>query len=325
MGDIFGAAGQVASASIAAGAQKRATSEQIKALERAREFVYRELEPSRINEQATAADIDRAKSRLALQAITDPALLRARYASSEALARQAEQIGAPGGQVEQVRNQAVTEVLGQGTSGTAAQLKQRLIDQALTEMEAGASLPPDVQSELVRAGLERAPRGMAPTLTRRLIGQEGLALQSERQRRALALTGAAEGLERNRNALLLELFPQLQQSQQTDIKSAAGALQASAGELPSAGLGGESIANIWLARVGAANQLSQSAAEAAARGTQAQGQAWAQGIGGATRYAAGALPSAADTYNKLFAAKPAATGAGASASAGTNYAALFGG
>lgn len=307
MGDVLGFAGDIASSAISASAQKKATKMQIKALEKARDFVYRELEPSKINEQARAADVERARSRLALQAITDPALLRARYASSEALARGAEQIGAPGGQVEQVRDLAVSEALGQGRTGTAAQLKQRLIDQALTELEAGATLPPDVQSELVRAGLERAPRGMGQTLTRRLIGQEALALQSERQRRALALTGAAEGLERNRNALLLELFPTLQKSQAADIGAASGALQTSSAELPQAGLGGESVANIWLARVGAQNQLMQQAADAAARGAQAQGQILSGALGTGARYAAGALPSAVDTYNRFFAPKTFST------------------
>lgn len=312
MGEIFSAAGNVASASIAASAQKKATSAQIKALERQRSFVFEQLEPSRINEQATAADIDRAKSRLALQSITDPALLRARYSASEALAREAEQIGAPGTETELVREQAVSEALGQGTTGVAASLKQRLIDQALTELDAGATLPGDVQAELVRAGLERAPRGMGQNLTRQLIGQQAIALQSERQRRALELTGAAEGLERNRNALLTSLFPALQQSQAANLGMSQAALQASANELPQAGLSGESIANIWLARVGATNQLAQASADAAARGGQAQAQIWNQALGGATQSLASALPSTAQTYNSIFgtrtAAQPGLTG-----------------
>lgn len=300
MGEIFSAAGNVASASIAASAQKKATSAQIKALERQRSFVFEQLEPSRINEQATAADIDRARSRLALQAITDPALLRARYSASEALAREAEQIGAPGTETELVRAQAVADALGQGTTGTAAQLKQRLIDQALTELDAGATLPGDVQAELVRAGLERAPRGMGQNLTRQLIGQQAIALQSERQRRALELTGAAEGLERNRNALLTSLFPALQQSQAANLDMSQAALQASAGQLPQAGLSGESIANIWLARVGATNQLAQAAADAAARGGQAQAQAWQTGLGAATNAFGQALPTTRQTYQSIF-------------------------
>lgn len=270
-----------------------------------RDFVYKELAPGRINEQATSADIDRAKSRLALQAITDPALLRARYSASEALAQQAAQIGAPGTETERVREQAVSEALGQGTTGVAASLKQKLIDQALTELEGGATLPGDVQAELVRAGLERAPRGMGQNLTRQLIGQQGIALQSERQRRALELTGAAEGLERNRNSLLTSLFPALQQSQAANLGMSQAALQASAGELPQAGLSGESIANIWLARVGATNQLAQSATDAAARGGQANAQIWNKALGGVTQSLASALPSTAQTYNSIFGTRAA--------------------
>jgi hypothetical protein len=50
-----------------AAAIKEATQLQIDALERQRDFVFDQLEPSRVNREALQADIARAQSQLALQ------------------------------------------------------------------------------------------------------------------------------------------------------------------------------------------------------------------------------------------------------------------
>lgn len=92
MGEIFTAAGSVAAAGIAANAMQEATDAQIEALERQREFVYNNLDPSVISPQATQADVSRALNRLALQGYVDPTLLAQRYASESAIASQAAQV-----------------------------------------------------------------------------------------------------------------------------------------------------------------------------------------------------------------------------------------
>jgi hypothetical protein len=283
-------AGSIASASIQAGAVKDAANMQIKALERQRDFVFSELDPTKINAMATAADVERAKSRLALQGITDPALLQTRYEAENKLLEQVKGIGA--GDAEKVAAQTTEEALAQGETGVAAQMKQRLVDQAIDELEAGASLPQDVQAELMKAGLERSgmvqgsvqPRGLAGNVARQMIGERGLALKAERQGRAVALTDAAAALEQNRNALLMSLFPNLKNLQTANMGLATGGLSAAEAALPESGLSGESIANLWLARVGATNTLAQSAADAAAKSATGQAQAWSQALGAGTQY-----------------------------------------
>lgn len=302
MGEIFTATGQVASASIAASATKKATQMQIDALERQKQFVYDELSPGKIGAAATAQDAQRIKDRLALQAITDPALLATRYAASQKIQQGVEGLGAGAG--DAVAAQAAAEALTSQAGPNA--LKQKLIDAALAEIDAGASLPNDLQAELMKAGLERAgsvtpgasPGGVGGTIARELVGKAGLELKAQRQGRAAALATAAQGLETQRASLLGSLFPALKQTQLANLGAAAGAFGTANTAVPEAGLGGSDIANIWLARVGATNQLAQSAADAAARGGMANAQIWGNAIGGATQAIGSTLPKT--DYKKLF-------------------------
>src|SRR6266446_2642479 len=158
MGDTFGiggiaqAAGSVAAAAITSGAMKDATQMQIDALQRQKDFVFKQLDPSTISPLATQADISRAQNQLALQARIDPALLAQRYQAEGAIGKTAGELGAgsPSDQVAQVAvREAVAGVPGQKDAQKA------LVDAALKEIAQGATLPPDVQAELVKAGLEK--------------------------------------------------------------------------------------------------------------------------------------------------------------------------
>lgn len=284
MGEIFGMAGQLGAAAMQADAIEKASETQVKALKEQRDFVFSQLDPTKISGMAKEADIERARSRLALQGSTDPALLAARYAAEGKILEGVEGLGQ--GPSEAVAGQAAYEALAGG--GTSEQMKQRLIDTALDELNAGATLPQDVQAELVRAGLERSgsvsgkatSRGLGGNITREMVGERALALKSERQAKAVALSQAANQLEQSRAQLLQNLFPALKANQLSNISAAQGALASSAAEMPQAGLSGESIANIWMARVGVTNQLAQAQADAAAKNTIGQAQAWSNAIGG---------------------------------------------
>lgn len=299
--DLFSAAGQVAGAAITAAAMKDAAQMQIKALEKQRQFVYNELAPEKIGAQATAQDIDRARNRLALQAQTDPALLRSRYKAEGAIEKNLDELFGPNAPGDLIAQQAQAEALAPSVAGQA---KQRLIDAALGELDAGATLPPDLQAELVTAGLTRAGAtgaraGGQRVEVARMIGERGLQLQAERQQRAAALTGAAQQLESSRANILGSLFPALQ-AQQLQKQQAAQAALGMAEELkPQAGLAGTDIANLWLARVGATNQLAQQQADIGARAGQAAATALGQGIGGAFRLAGGVAtnPTLQDWYS----------------------------
>lgn len=294
IGALFGAAGQIAAASMQAAAVKEATKMQIAALERQRQYVYENLDPSVIGAQAAQGDINRAVNQRNLQGLIDPALLNQRYAAQDAIGQSLASLGQESGRVSR---QATEEAL-RGTEGMT-QLKDQLVEQALNELSMGATLPPDVQAELVKAGLERSGsttgsasgQGQGGQILRTILGTAGLQLKAQRQEQAAKLATSAQNLEASRQNILQSLFPRLSSVQLENLGGAQSVLNQSNAMMPEAGLSGHDVANIWLARVGATNQLAQNAANAAAAGAQQQGQIWAGAIGGATRAVAGAAPS----------------------------------
>lgn len=294
MGEIFTAAGQVAAAAMQAAALREATQMQIDALERQRQYVYANLDPSVIGAQAYQGDVNRALQQRTLQGMIDPALLNQRYASETAISDSLSKIGEESGRVSK---QAADEAL-RGTPGMDL-VKQKLVDQALQELEMGATLPPDVQAEFMKAGLEKSGmttgsasgQGVGGQILRTILGTEGLKLKAQRQEQAAKLATSAQNLEASRQNILQSLFPRLNEVQLQNLGGQQSVLSQSNAMMPEAGLSGHDVANIWLARVGATNQLAQSAANAAASAAQQSGQIWAGAIGGATRAAGSAAPS----------------------------------
>ncbi len=303
MGDILGAVGSFASGAMNAAAIKDATEQQIRALEQARNFVYTQLSPTKIGDAALGQDIQRTQNRLALQAQTDPALSRLRFQAQNQLLGQVGQIGQ--GSEQMLAEQAASEAMASGPG--AVDLRNRLIDAAMQELDLGATLPPDLQAELVQTGLEKSgmvtgaasPKGIGGTLVRKELGSGAIKLQADRQARAAALASTASQLESQRQSVLGSLFPNLNSMKLANIGATSGALGVSNQMVPEAGLGGTDIANLWLARVGATNQLNQSAADVAARGTMGAAQAWGPAIGAATGYIANNAPSTGSTWNSV--------------------------
>jgi hypothetical protein len=78
--------------------------------------------------------------------------------------------------------------------------------------------------------------------------------------------------------------------------------------LPGGGLSGTDVANIWLARVGATNQLSQNAANVAAQGTLGQAQNWGNLLGSQSGNIGNGLQSGWNSLSNLFG--PSGGGAG---------------
>lgn len=284
LGGLTSAGGQIASAAMQASAIKEATQMQIAALERARQYVYDNLNPSVVNDQALAADTNRAANRLALQGQIDPALLNSRYASEDQIARQSAELGQ--GNAKKVADQATLEATSGGPQMEAA--KQKLIDTAMEELKAGATLPPDVQAEMVKAGLEQSGavtghasgQGAGGTILRTVLGTAGLNLKKQRQQQAAGLITSAQNLASSRSAVLQSLFPSLTQTQLANLQGSQGVLAQSNSMIPDAGLSGSDVANIWLARVGATNQLSQQAAQAGANGAMGLGSVYGNLAGG---------------------------------------------
>lgn len=271
---------------------KEATQMQIDALEKQRDFVFSQLDPAIINQQARSADVNRAQNQLALQGIIDPSLLQTRYDAQGVIAQQLGQLSGAGSDV----SAAATQEALAGVPGLE-EARNKLIDAALSELNAGATLPPDVQAELMQAGLERAGQtsgaasaeGFGGNILRKVLGTAGLELQAQRQQRAAALTSAAQDLEGKRQTILQSLFPSLANVQLNKLTGAQNALNTSAALAPEAGLSGQEIANLWLSRVGATNMLSNQMAQAGAQGALGQAQALGGLFAGLGRTAGGAF------------------------------------
>lgn len=302
--------GGVASSLISSNASKTATDMQTNALNRQRQFVFQNLNPSVIAPQASQADFANAVNRLVTQGQLDPSLLTARYGAEGSIASQLQKLGV---QPAMVSNEAVSEALNpipgiaQGQAGLASagntELaaptagKDQLISAALDELKQGATLPPDVQAELVKAGLEKSGmvtqnasgQGVGGQILRTILGTAGINLQQQRQQQAAGLLSSAQTLDtqrqqaasgllssaqnlaQSRASILQSLFPSLASTQLSNLAGTQNVLTQSNNLLPNGGLSGTDVANIWLSRVGATNQLAQSAANTAAQGALAQG------------------------------------------------------
>jgi hypothetical protein len=305
-----------------ANAIKNATQAQIDALERQRDFVFSQLDPSRVGREVLGADISRIQQQLALQGITDPAALQTRYEAENQILRRV--MGLEGGPAEQVAQVAAEEAIA-GTPGLQ-EGKNALVDAALQELRLGATLPPDVQAELVQAGLERSGevvggptggRGTSGQILRQVLGSAGVQLQAERQQRAAGLLQSASDLEARRQSILGTLFPNLSTVQLNTLQGAQSALKTSSSLVPEAGLSGQDVANLWLARVGSTNQLAQQAANIGAAGGMGAAQAWQPAFGAAIPAVGGLLPSTRQVWGQLTAPSSPAYGSTYAGAGGT--------
>lgn len=288
---LFAAGGQIAAAGINSAAIQNATQMQINALNQQKNWVYSQLNPSTVNTAATAANIQNAIQGLQLQGQLDPGLLAARYQGESGIQSSLANILNPNSNAAQVANAAQASAmspLGSSSTGSAA-----LVDAALAQLKAGATLPPDVEAQLVQAGLQQSgmmsqgaasPMGSGGTILSTILGTAGLQLQQQRQQQASGLLAQASNLDAQRTQTLTSLFPNLQNLQTSGLNAATQTFNTSAANVPTTGLTGSNVANIWLARVGATNQLAGQAATVGASGILGQAAATNQGLAGLTGY-----------------------------------------
>jgi len=277
--------GDIVSGFMSADAASSAADAQNAILRMSMADVEKNMDPAVVNAQALKADQDRAANQLALQAKIDPALAAQRGISQDMISRQLAQIGSSPS--DAVANQAAKEALAR-TPGSA-EAQSQLVSQAQDLLKAGATLPPDVQAQLMQAGLEQTgavqgsanARGAGGTILQQVLGTGGLALQQQRQTQASNLLTSASNLDSQRAQILGNLFPRLQQQQMGNLNATSGILQQSNSMLPQAGLSGADVANVWLQRVGATNSILGNMASITGAGQQAAGQARAKATGAA--------------------------------------------
>jgi hypothetical protein len=291
----------------------RAGKQQVAAIDKMKKYTQENMDPAKVNEQARKADEERAKARIALQAQIDPALAEQRKLSQDMITAQLKGIGTADSDklASQAFKEASVDVPGM------AEMKRRLVETALEEINAGASIPADLQAELMQAGLQRsgqvtgsaggAAGGVGSSILSQVLGSAGLELKKQRQASATNMATAASNLEAQRSQILQNLFPRLQAQQMGNINATSNILQQSNAMLPESGLSGADVANIWLARVGAINELSAMKSNAASQAALATGAAKAgawgsiaslgQGAGGKAAAASTGGQSMSGFYN----------------------------
>lgn len=309
-GAAIAAAGAVAGALISKSSADKAAEAQQKALKQ-QQSQFNQLDPDLVNSMAQEADRARAKGRIALQEEIDPELGELRKLGKQGLLSSA--------QDDRLRKVSDTLFKEQAVQDPRLEaLKNELINRAQQELSAGATLPPEFQNELVRAGVSRgAATGLAidersiggPVAS--VLGQAGLALQRNREQAAASLIGQAQAITDARTNILANIFPKVETVR---AATAAGQFATADQALPEFGLSTEDIVNLQIARVAGKNQLSQKAADIKSQQALAQGQFTSQLIGagagaisgglaayGATRPAAAPSPG---VENPFFGAAP---------------------
>lgn len=285
-GALLGGAGAIASGIINADAISKATNLQSAAMQDVIQRITTQMTPAQLQQIATHGDVQRAQQQQALLAQIYPGLAKAQAAAEGSLASQVTGFG-PQSAASQVGAAAAKEALG---APSTAGGQQALIDSALAQLKAGATLPPDVEAQLVQAGLESSGmvtqsatgRGIGGQQLRTILGTAGIQLQQQRQQQAASLLTQAQQLETQRQSVLQSLFPNLSNVQLQQAAAPASIFGLAAGATPQAGLSGTSLANAWLQRIGALNQATEQAAGVKASGALAQGQNWSQTIGSLT-------------------------------------------
>lgn len=152
VGAVVVAAGAVATASVQKHAADKAASAQKKAVSQQTRLVNKNMDPDRLNNLARRFDEDRAKRRLEFQKEIDPELAKLRELSKKQLLEGAS-VPKEQRQSNQLAKQLFEEV--KQSDPRIEALKDSLITGAQKELAAGASLPPEFQAELMRAGLNQ--------------------------------------------------------------------------------------------------------------------------------------------------------------------------
>ena len=179
----------------------------------------------------------------------DPDLAAARAAAVRKTRDVAEAPYAP----DQVVAQAMKEQL--TPDSQVEDLRQTLLARAKEDLALGATLPPEYQAELVRAGLENVSAtgvggsrvGPVTARTGTLLGRAGLELKSAREKAASDLLGADAALKASRASILGNLLSEAASAAAGKAQLAAGITAGADAATPSLGLRGGDLLQLQLA------------------------------------------------------------------------------
>lgn len=294
---IAGAAVAAAGAAGAAFAKNEAAQKAAKAQQHAltgqKKILNEELSYSKVNQQAVAAERQRAKDRIALQEEIDPELAQMRQLGKQKLLEQAKLPGASQQSV-QVANQLFGE-FNKPDQGLE-KLKDQIISRAQQDLSRGATLPPEYQAELVRAGISAGSQAGLKTVQSTIggkvaqaLGSAGINLEQQRTQEAAGLAGTANNLVQSRARLLESIFPTISTSEASQRQIAASTFGIGEQTLPQAGLTGQEAANLQINKGNTLMKIRGKRGAIAAQSALAQGEANAAYIKAGAGFASSAL------------------------------------
>lgn len=294
---IAGAAVAAAGAAGAAYAKKsaadKAATAQKNALKGQQRILKDELSFERINQAATDADELRANNRKELQQRIDPELAQLRQLGKERLLEEANR---PNASLESTQVAKTLFEENKDADPRLTALKDSIIQRAQQELSAGATLPPEFQSELVRAGVEQGSQAgfrvdsktVGGTIARAL-GLGGIQLQQQRQQQAAGLAGAATNIQESRANILASIFPSIKAAEEERRKNALTDFGIGESTLPESGLTGREAASIQQNRGNTLLKIRGERGKVSAQQALAAGEANAAYIGAGTSFVTSAL------------------------------------
>lgn len=137
----------------------------------------------------------------------------------------------------------------------AEEIRNTLMQRAKEDLALGATLPPEYQAEMVRAGLENASGtgvganrlGPVTARTGTLLGAAGLDIKARREKAASDLLGADSALKASRASLLGNLLSEAAQLSAQKFSLEAGVSNLAAQNTQSVGLKGADLLQLQLA------------------------------------------------------------------------------
>lgn len=287
------AAGSAASAVVSKNAADKSAKAQKKGVEQQNQLLKNNMNPDKLNNLAQRFDKDRARNRIEFQKEIDPELAALRQKGKEELLAQAN-ANPETRQSGLVAKELFNEVKEQDPRMQA--IKDSLITRAQQELNAGATLPPEFQAELVRTGLNtgsQAGIGFDKSTigggVAQVLGAAGLQLKQARENQAVQLAGAAQNITNARVNILATVFPKLRDLESVNRQDALVNFQVADNALPQVGLTGQDAVNIQIAKTKAKGALLQKGADIKSQEAKDQGAYTSALIGAGTSLVSGVL------------------------------------
>jgi hypothetical protein len=292
-GAVIGAGGAIVAGVFQKRAADKAAREQKRAIEQQNKILQQNLSPEALNRVAQTFDETRAKSRLELQKEVDPEIAALREFSKNKLLEIAQR-PEESLQSNRVARQLFEENI--NPDEKMQKLKDTILSRAQEDFDAGASLPPEFQAEVVRTGLNTGAgagigvsRNSVGGVTSRLLGGAGLQLKAQRAAEGASLAGTADALARSRQQLLANIFPTVAAKEAAEAQRAAGGLAVAESLIPESGLSGTQATDIEIARRKAMMDLIANRGNVNAAQKTARGQIISSTIGNVTSSLSSAL------------------------------------